>query len=221
MIRFLLSSIGLFSPISTLSVNTLGIISNEFLAVEYHSPALSALAAISSSIIHQTAVAVVDDEGTLIGEISPATLACRRETAAAAVLTLSAGDLMAYIDCSGPSEEIASLVGARLKERNLEEFMVMIGPYGADATDSSSSSDEDSPTSTITYRRTASNRGRMVRSAEAVVCQRRSSLVAVMIQAIAHRVNYVWVVEEDGGVAGIVTFGGMLEVFREILESMK
>ncbi|KAL7103602.1 hypothetical protein ACP275_08G189700 [Erythranthe tilingii] len=220
-IRFLLSSIGLFSPIPARSIDSLNIISNEFLAVEYHCPAMSAIGAISCSLADQTAVAVVDDEGTLIGEISPLTLACCDETVGAAILTLSAGDLMAYIDCGGPPEDIVGLVEARLKERNLEgmlrEFMI-VDSYGSN---SSSSSDEEAAgggalVSRGQYRKFTS----FSRRAEAIVCRRWSSLVAVMIQAIAHRVNYVWVVEEDGGVAGIVTFAGMLEVFRENLESL-
>ena len=61
---------------------------------------------------------------------------------------------------------------------------------------------------------------RMVRRAEAIVCHPKSSLVAVMIQAIAHRVNYVWVIEDDCSLVGIVTFCEMLKVFREHLGSM-
>ncbi|KAI3466129.1 hypothetical protein Pfo_022792 [Paulownia fortunei] len=227
-IRFLLSSIGLFSPIPALSIDTLGIISNQFLAVEYDCPALSAIGAISRSLKDQTSVAVVDDEGTLIGEISPFTLSCCDETVAAAIMTLSARDLMAYIDCGGPPEEIVRLVEARLKEKNLvgmlKEFM-MISPYSVDLSNSFSSDEElPSPTRTLSrsgrYSRSSSHSARMMRRAEAIVCHRRSSLVAVMIQAITHRVNYVWVIEDDCSVVGIVTFANMLEVFRENLESM-
>jgi CBS-domain-containing membrane protein len=60
----------------------------------------------------------------------------------------------------------------------------------------------------------------MVRRAEAIVCHPKSSLVAVMIQAIAHRVNYVWVIEDDCSLVGIVRFYDMLQVFRESLEDM-
>ncbi|KAF2314315.1 hypothetical protein GH714_025324 [Hevea brasiliensis] len=102
-IRFLLSSIGLFSPIPALSIDSLGIISTDIITTDYHSPASSAVAAISRCLADQTSVAVVDgDEGILIGELSPLTLACCDETVAAAITTLSCGDLMAYIDCGGP-----------------------------------------------------------------------------------------------------------------------
>ncbi|CAA3004748.1 nuclear nucleolar GTPase 2, partial [Olea europaea subsp. europaea] len=192
--RFLLSSIGLFSAIPTLSIDTLGIISPEFLAVGYHSFASSAIGAISQSLVDQISVAVVDDDGTLIGEISPFALSCCDETVAAAITTLSAGDLIAYIDCGGPTEEIARVVEARLKERNLEGMLEEFAIESSNSTIlSSSSSDEElpSPTRTLSragrYSRSTSYSARMVRRAEAIVCHPGSSLVAVMIQAIAHR----------------------------------
>ncbi|XP_073286090.1 CBS domain-containing protein CBSX5-like [Primulina huaijiensis] len=221
-IRFILSSIGLLSPIPTLSIDTLGIINHEFLAVNYHSPASSVMGAISQSLLEQTSVAILDDDRILIGELSPFTLTSCDETLAAAITTLSAGELMAYIDCGGPPEEILRVVQARLKERKLEamleEFMTNSDSVNAF---SSSSSDEDlpSPTTTLSrsgrYSRSSSYSARMVRRAEAIVCHPGSSLVAVMIQAIAHRVNYVWVIEDDSSVVGIVTFANMLNIFRQ------
>ncbi|MFS7993754.1 hypothetical protein Hanom_Chr12g01097821 [Helianthus anomalus] len=47
------------------------------------------------------------------------------------------------------------------------------------------------------FSRSSSYSARITRMAEAMVCYPRSSLVAVMIQAIAHRVSYVWMIEED------------------------
>lgn len=225
-IRFILGSIALLSPIPTLSIDTLGIITHEFLAVNYHSPASSATGAISQSLLEQTSVAILDDDGNLIGELSPFTLTSCDETLAAAITTLSAGELMAYIDCGGPPEEILRVVQARLKERKLEamleEFMTDSDSVNAF---SSSSSDEDlpSPTTTLSmsgrYSRCSSYSARMVRRAEAIVCHPGSSLVAVMIQAIAHRVNYVWVIEDDCSVIGIVTFANMLKIFRQNFDS--
>ncbi|XAR56558.1 hypothetical protein NMG60_11037096 [Bertholletia excelsa] len=234
-IRFLLSSIGLFSPIASLPIDALGLISEKFSAVGYHAPPHVAAGAIARSIADQTSVAVVDDEndGVLIGEISPLTLACCNETAAAAaaaVATLSAGDLMAYIDGGGPPDDLVRLVKARLKERNLEgmlEQFVLSSELPASLSPSASSSDEESSTPTTPFQRTgrygrsSSYSARLVRRSEAIVCHPGSSLVAVMIQAIAHRVNYVWVVEDDCSLAGIVTFTGMLKVFREHLQSME
>ena len=39
--------------------------------------------------------------------------------------------------------------------------------------------------------------------------------MAVMVQALSHRLSYVWVVEEDNTVAGVVTFAAMLGIFRD------
>ncbi|GMY31711.1 CBS domain-containing protein CBSX5-like [Fagus crenata] len=207
-IRFLLSSIGLFSPIPALSIDTLGIISTDILAIDYHSPAISALAAITRSLAEQTSVAVIDSEGTLIGEISPFTLTCCNETVAAAITTLSSGDLMAYIDCGGPP---GGLKGMLEVYNNIQDSSL------------SSSEDEEvalSPPRSGRYNRSMSYSARLVRRAEAIVCHPKSSLVAVMIQAIAHRVNYVWVIEDDCSLVGIVTFCDMLKVFREHLETI-
>ncbi|KAE8703245.1 CBS domain-containing protein CBSX5 [Hibiscus syriacus] len=224
-IRFLLSSIGLFSPIPAVSIDTLGIISSEIHTIEYHSPASAAIGAISRALVDQTSVAVVDSEGTLIGEISPFTLACCDETVAAAINTLSSGDLMAYIDCGGPPEDLVRVVSVRLKERNLNgmlEHFTMSMSYGG----FSSSSDEESTAvvspspRSLRHSRSMSYSARMVRRAEAIVCHPKSSLVAVMIQAISHRVNYVWVIENDCSLVGIVIFSDMLKVFREHLEAI-
>ncbi|KAL7592002.1 CBS domain-containing protein CBSX5 [Lactuca sativa] len=226
-IWFLLSSIGLFSPTAANSIESLGIITTEILTVNYHSPASEAVDAISTSLANQTSVAVINDEGVLIGEISPSTLAYCDEMVAAAITTLSAGDLMAYIDCGGPPEDIIKVVEARLKEKNLNGMLEEFAIYssGIPYCSNSSSSDEESTSSPTTtrsgrYNRSGRYSARIMRRAEAIVCHPRSSLVAVMIQATAHRVGYVWVVEEDGSVVGIVRFSGMLEVFREHLECM-
>jgi hypothetical protein len=133
---------------------------------------------------------------------------------------------MAYIDCGGPPEDLVRLVKARLNEKNLEkllqEFTILTSLTGD--VSASSSSDEDSPTRTSTksgkYARSTSYSARFVRKAEAIVCHPKSSLIAVMIQAIAHRVNYLWVIEDDCSLVGIVTFSNILKVFREHLETI-
>ncbi|XP_076911882.1 CBS domain-containing protein CBSX5-like [Bidens hawaiensis] len=220
-IRFLLTSIALFTPTAAYSVTSLGIIDPDILTVNYHSPAATAVDAIMTSLSDQTSVAVTDDDRTLIGEISPLTLAYTDETAAAAIATLSAGDLMAYIDCGGPPEDILRLVEIRLKHRNLIGMLNEFNNINSNLF--SSSDDECSPAPAKfsgRYSRSSSYSARVTRMAEAIVCYPGSSLVAVMIQAIAHRVSYVWVIEEDCSVVGIVRFSGMLEVFREHLERM-
>ncbi|KAJ6724443.1 CYSTATHIONINE BETA-SYNTHASE (CBS) FAMILY PROTEIN-RELATED [Salix viminalis] len=234
-IRFFLGSIGLFAPLPALSIDTLGIISTEFVTIDYHSPAISELEAISGSLADENSVAVIDSDGIFIGELSPFTLACCDESVAAAITTLSSGDLMAYIDCGGPPEYLVKLVMARLKGRGLEAMLQEFTDsscYSSTGSchshSSSSSSDEESGSSTPVsalqrpgkYSRSTSYSARMVRRAEAIVCHPKSSLVAVMFQAIAHRVNYVWVIEHDCSLVGIVRFCDMLEVFRESLEDM-
>ncbi|PRQ31352.1 putative CBS domain-containing protein [Rosa chinensis] len=233
-IRFLLSSIGVFSPMPALSIDTLGIINTtDILAINYHSPASSAVQLISQSLEQQTSVAVVDMDDVLIGEISPFTLACCDESVAAVIATLSCGELMDYIDCGGPPEHLIKIVTERLKERKLQGALenyssATNASANLGSSSSSSSSDEESSGSLNStklrsagrFSRSNSYSARMVRRSEAIVCHPKSSLVAVMIQAIAHRVNYVWVIEDDYNLVGIVTFSGMLEVFREHLETM-
>ena len=119
---YLLSSIGLFSPVAALPIG-IGIIDADVLAIDYHSLASSSLSTILRSLRGQTSVAVIDENGALIGEISPFTLAYCNEAVAAAIATLSSGDLMAYIDCGGPPEEIVRMVKTRLKQRNLEGML--------------------------------------------------------------------------------------------------
>ncbi|XP_021754825.1 CBS domain-containing protein CBSX5-like [Chenopodium quinoa] len=226
-IQFILSRIGLFTPIPSLSVEELGIIQTNILAVDYHAPAVTALEAIAQSLVEQSSVGVVDEDGVLVGEISPYTLSACDETVAAALMTLSSGDLMSYIDWGGPPEDIVSVMKAGLKEKKLEGLLELLGDeYSSYSSSASSSSDDESvssssSTSRLTrYNRSWSYSARLVRKAEAIVCHPKSSLVAVMIQAIAHRVNYVWVMEDDCGLVGMVTFRDMLEVFREYLASM-
>lgn len=232
-VRFLLNSIGVFSPLPALSIDLLGLINTaDILAINYHSPASSAVQLITQSLTQQTSVAVVDVDGVLIGEISPFTLSSCDESVAAAIATLSCGELMAYIDCGGPPEYLIKIVTERLKERKLqgalESYSSSTSSSSSTMFSSSSSSDEESSVSPSSTRMVRSGRfsrsnsysARMVRRAEAIVCHPKSSLVAVMIQAIAHRVNYVWVIEDDCSLVGIVTFSGMLKVFREHLETM-
>lgn len=194
------------------------------LSVDYYSSASSAVTAISSAIADNISVAVVDGEcdgedprAVLIGEISPMTLACCDESAAAAVATLSAGDLMTYIDGSGPPESLVRVVRNRLEEKGLVGLISLVDSLSGSS--GSSSSDEEAPAGRAkSYGRSVSSAARMARKSVAIVCNRRSSLMAVMIQAIAHRVSYVWVVDEDGCLVGMVTFVDILKLFREFLD---
>ncbi|XVF27660.1 hypothetical protein REPUB_Repub14bG0127700 [Reevesia pubescens] len=222
-IRYLLNSIGLFSPTPINPINSLNIIdAQNIFVVHYDDPASLALPFIAQSLEMQTSVAIADADGKLIGEISPFTLNSCDEDVAAAIATLSAGDLMAYIDCGGPPEDLVQLVKERLQERNLEKGLELMGEdsglsSGASFSSSYSLSSDEEFGVGIRNVRSGGSSTRVVRRSEAIVCYPWSSLVAVMIQALAHRVSYVWVVKEDGTLAGIVTFAGMLKVFRERL----
>lgn len=223
-IRYLLNCIGLFSPTPASPINALNLIDGDnILAVNYDDPAASALPLISqAALARQTSVAVVDTDGKLIGEISPFTLNSCDETVAAAIATLSAGDLMAYIDYGGPPEDLVQLVKERLEQRNCGALLDLMEEDYSTISSSSSlcSSSSDDEFGYGKSGRLGGNSARMVRRSEAIVCHPWSSLVAVMIQALAHRSSYAWVVEEDGTLMGIVTFAGMLKVFRERLNSM-
>lgn len=213
-LRFLLNSISVFSPIPTFTIESLNMIDHDIMTVHYNEPASPVLDCISRSLMEQTSVAVIDENGRLIGEISPFTLACCDETVAAAIATLSAGDLMAYIDCGGPPEDLIQLVKRRLVEKNLHGMLDLMEECSTSPLPSSSSSSEDESAAPGKYG--GSVRYSPGRRSEAIVCYPWSSLVAVMIQALAHRVSCVWVVEEDHTLVGHVTFESMLKVFRSV-----
>ncbi|KDP20947.1 hypothetical protein JCGZ_21418 [Jatropha curcas] len=226
-VRYLLNCIGLFCPTPNHTIEFLKIIDTKSSsAICYDEPASSALPLISQSLVKQTSVAIVDIDGKLIGEISPYTLNSCDESVAAAVATLSAGDLMAYVDCCSPPEDLVRLVKERLEEMNLgaavdllEEASV-ISPSSSCSSYSSSSDEEFGLGQLGRSGRLGGHSTRVVRRTDAIVCFPWSSLVAVMIQALSHRVSCAWVVEEDGTLVGVVTFAGMLNVFRERLKSM-
>ncbi|XP_076885027.1 CBS domain-containing protein CBSX5-like [Bidens hawaiensis] len=211
-IRFILNSIGVFSPIPTFTIESLNIINTETLTIHYDDPASSALQLIIKAHLNQTSVAVVNQDDTLIGEISPFSLSCCDETIAAAITTLSAGDLMAYLDYSGPSEDLVNLVKTRLQERKLTGMLDMMDDYynnNNSSCSSSSSSDEE-----FGWRNGGMGRSYPGRRSEAIVCNPWNTLMAVMVQMIAHRVSYAWVVKKDYGLVGIVTFTEILRQFR-------
>ncbi|KAI3821009.1 hypothetical protein L1987_08565 [Smallanthus sonchifolius] len=64
-----------------------------------------------------------------ICEIYPFALSCCDETISAAITTLSAGDLMAYLDYIGPPDDLVHLVRMRLQERNLTWMLDLMDDY--------------------------------------------------------------------------------------------
>ncbi|XP_073011639.1 CBS domain-containing protein CBSX5-like [Typha latifolia] len=228
-VRFFLNSIAFLSPASSLSVSSLGVVSRANLSVLHRDPALSALPLVRAALADHISVAVLSDDGRFAGEISPSTLALCDESVAAALATLSAGDLIAFIDCGGaPPDSAVRAVKASLADAGLVGMLELLesdfsSPSSSTSASSScSSSDEESPPAPAMARRvrsTGSYSARMGRrSEEAIVCHPGSSLVAVMVQALAHRVSYVWVVDDEYRLVGIVGFLDMLRVFREHLQ---
>ncbi|KAL6883520.1 hypothetical protein ACP4OV_010934 [Aristida adscensionis] len=224
LVRYFLNSIGLFYHVAARSVSSLGLVRGEFLSVRPDEAALSAVPLFRRAVATETAVAVVTEGGHLVGEIAPALLAACDETAAAAIATLSVADLMAYIDYFGsPPEHILRAIKAGLKDKGLDAMLELMEDETLSSfslSSASSSSDEETGTGRPQLRRPSSGSFGRRSAEEPVVCSPSSSLVAVMVQALAHRVSYLWVLDEDDDcrLAGIVTFADVLRVFREQLQ---
>ncbi|KAM3402493.1 hypothetical protein ACQJBY_006398 [Aegilops geniculata] len=220
LVRYFLNSISLFYHVAARSVSSLGLVRPDFLSVRPDEAALSAVPLIRRAIAAETAVAVVSADGHLVGEISTAHLAACDETAAAAIATLSAADLMAYIDYFGsPPEHILRAIKTGLKAKGLDAMLELMEDETMTSFSLSSSSSDDDTGRPHLRRPSSGSFGRRS-TEEPVVCSPASSLVAVMVQALAHRVSYLWVLDEedDCRLAGIVTFADILRVFREQLQ---
>ncbi|KAJ1280128.1 hypothetical protein BS78_04G207900 [Paspalum vaginatum] len=225
-VRHLFGSISHFSPVAARTVASLGLVRRDVHAVHADDDGLGAIPLLRSAVADGTAVAVVADDNALVGEVCPGLLAlCDVEPVSAAFAALSAGDVMTYMDCSlshSPPEFLVGAVRAQLAEKGLDamaELMDCTGTDDAFSPSSSTSSDEDSPSGRARRLRRISSGSFGWRSTEDVVaCHSESSLVAVMAQALAHRVGYVWVVDEISGVlVGVVRFLDVLAVLREHL----
>ncbi|KAF3670643.1 putative patellin-6-like [Capsicum annuum] len=169
----------------------------------------------------QTAVAVVDDDRRLIEEISGSKLAYCDENVAAEITTLSSGDLMAYIDCGGPPEDLIGLVRTTLQEKKLGLMMELMDEESPASSSSSSASSSSSSDESRLSRNRSSGRSSTRRS-EAITCYPGSSLVSVLIQALAHRASSIWVIDEDDhDLVRVVTFKGILKAFRSIANATR
>lgn len=219
-VSFLITRISLFAPLSTLPISDLNLIDSDFLALGHHFPASAALDLVSHSIKTDSSIAILDDNGYLISDISPRELWGCDETLAGAFLTLSASDLVTFLD-SG-SDDLIRIIRSRLRHRKLDSLLSFL----FDDECSVSVSSEDDVASTTSSSSGASDggmSGRWRRSGSGswregrmpVVCGSGSSMIAVMMQAMAHRVSYVWVVDDDGGLVGGVRFRDVIEVFRD------
>ncbi|KAL1560179.1 CBS domain-containing protein CBSX5-like isoform X1 [Salvia divinorum] len=221
-LRFILNSVGSFSPVPTYNLESLSIIDRDIMTITHNKPASSALGYFRRAITEQKSVAVVDEENRLMGEISPQTLAYCDETAASAIMVLSAMELMAYIDCgSPPPEDLVQLVKTRLEVRNLSSMVDLmdesIHPSLLCCSSSSSLSSDDDFVPGMSR---GSSRHYAAARCEPLVCSPRSSLLAVMVQALAYRVSCVWVVEDDHTLVGTVTLAGILSVFLSVADGI-
>ena len=246
LLQFLLSCIGLFSPLPMMTIQQLGIIRMDVLTVKADADAITALPLIQRAAREITAVAVVEvddshntQELKLVGEISPFTMKSCDEKAALALATLSVREFLAFSrDCDCPPNSLVQLVETRLcakmeilqmtpRESLLSDSDSPVsfpsplststfnGPlatiYSLDSGEESSS-DEDiyavnhSPTGPFSsgLHRTSHSysKGRLAPN----MCRPWSSLVAVMAQALTHRVGYIWVTDDDNSLLGIVTY---------------
>ncbi|KAG9149702.1 hypothetical protein Leryth_012426 [Lithospermum erythrorhizon] len=222
-VRFLLNSIGVFSPLPTYTIKSLNIITRDIMTIHYNDPASLALSCIQRAITEQASVAVIDDNRRLIGEISPNSLAYLDETVAAAIMTLSAGDLMAYTDYGGPPEDLVQLVKMRLEDKGLTTMLQLVDELTVSSISSSSSfsscsSDDDAFSGLSGRNSICSGHYSSVIRSEAIMCFPWSSLIAVMVQALAHRVSHVWVVDKEQTLVGLVTFQSILEVLRGVVD---
>ncbi|XP_020675939.2 CBS domain-containing protein CBSX5-like, partial [Dendrobium catenatum] len=160
----------------------------------------------------------VTDDRKLIGEISPSTLTGFDEFP---LIVLSAVDFMAYIDwCTSPPDTAVWALKSLLKKKGMHEMVELMDVVSRPVFSSSTSSSFDEEGEIRKWsrqlRRLGSYSSRMGRRLEnAIVCHPGSSLVAFMVQALAHIVGYVWVIEEDYGLEGIVVLRDILKVFRD------
>lgn len=243
LLQFLLSCIGLFSPLPMMTIQQLGIIHKEVLTVKADADAITALPLIQRAAREMTAVAVVQADESLtaeglelVGEISLFTMKRCDEKAALALATLSVREFLAFSrDCDCPPTSLVQLVqtrlGAKLEALQVEPLLsgsaspvsfpsplsstAFKGPlgtiYSLDSGEESSS-DEDmyatnhSPTgpfaSSLQKSSHSYSKGRLAPN----MCRPWSSLVAVMAQALTHRVGYIWVTDDENSLLGIVTY---------------
>ncbi|WOL12940.1 hypothetical protein Cni_G21709 [Canna indica] len=198
------TSIVVFSPIPALSIDALDLVrSAEALTIRHDELGLTLLPLICRALVDQIAVVVVTEDGRLLGKISPTALSTCDETA-----TLTAGDLMSFIDYYGsPPNTLVRAIKIELKKKGLLEMLELMEDEISSLSNSSSSASSSSSDKLGGWRSR--------KSATRV----SSSLVAAMVHALAYRVSYLWVVdEEDYGLMGIVTSVDMLRLFREQLQ---
>ncbi|KAM0889642.1 hypothetical protein ACQ4PT_027585 [Festuca glaucescens] len=229
-VRFFLGSVALFSSTASRSVSDLAVVSPA-LSVGATDDALSAvLPLLRTALATHASIAVVSG-GRIQGEISSSTLCSLDPSlAAAAFVALSAGELASFVDCVPMTREAAlRVVRSRLGRRNHHGMLDLLdgndplSPFSSSSSSSpfsSSSSSEDDDEAAYNTRPTGKHgswsKGRRA-AREPISCRRGSSLVAVMAQAVAHRVTQVWVLGDEEELVGVVGFLDVLRVLRRHL----
>ncbi|KAH7286455.1 hypothetical protein KP509_32G007900 [Ceratopteris richardii] len=245
-LRFLLGSISIFSPLPALSIEALGIIRSDVQMIEVGQDACSELELIEMACQDSSAVAIVDSTtsspGTVhfVGDISCSALQTCNELASLALISLSAGDFLAFVqDCRKPPQILVDIIRTRVHEKlglgmrnsshikqiTLKPENVTFLLHKLEMWEESSSSEDDEYGSASpngphdlshkwhSMHLRNSRKGFSVRCRSGpIFCSPRSSLIAVVLQALAHREQYVWVTREDNSLYGIVTIRDILTV---------
>ncbi|KAI5064067.1 hypothetical protein GOP47_0020737 [Adiantum capillus-veneris] len=241
-LRFLLGSISVFSPLPMMSIEALGLLRADVRMVGVDQGASSIVEQIEEACCNLSAVAIVEASEDilgavhLVGDISCSTLQACNETAALALNALSAGDFLVFSqDCGDPPQVLVDTIRTRVLEKlsDAEKQSHLLASKKEETNpllqklemweDSSSEDDEsgaDSPIGPHDLSRKwhaphfrSSRKGFTLKSRSGpIFCNPKSSLIAVLLQALAHREHYVWVTEEDDVLIGIVTFKDILAV---------
>ncbi|KAE8817168.1 hypothetical protein D1007_05379 [Hordeum vulgare] len=215
-VRFFLGSVALFSQIALRSVSDLGAVrpARSALAVAPGEDALSAIMPLLRTALATHASVALVSCRCLVGEISPSTL-CSLD---ASVAALSTGFLVSFVHTSRTPHSAA------LRLRNLLHPMSpssssSSSPSSSSSSYSSSEDEDEERNGTPAYRsqggeHVSSYSARWTKGREPIACRRRSSLVAVMAQAVAHRVTQVWVLDDEPKEEELVGVVSLLDVLR-------
>ncbi|KAM3391434.1 hypothetical protein ACQJBY_012866 [Aegilops geniculata] len=226
-VRFFLGSVALFSQIALRSVSDLGAVrpARSVLAVAPGDDALSPIMPLLRTALATHASVAVVSGRRLVGEISPLTLCSSLDAPIAALSPMS------LVDSARAPREAA--LGPRIRSRNLHGVLDLLNAGGRDlpspssssssssscaSSSSSSSSDgEDEDEKNVTSAFTSMSRQARLSARwrkGIVACRRGSSLVAVMAQAVAHRVTQVWVLDDGPEGEELVGVVGLVDVLR-------
>ncbi|XP_048559896.1 CBS domain-containing protein CBSX5-like [Triticum urartu] len=221
-VRFFLGSVALFSHIALRSVSDLGAVRPALAVAPGHDALFAVEPLLRAALATHASVAVVSGR-CLVGEISPLTICSSLDAPTAALSPMS------LVDSARAPREAA--LGPRLRSRNLHGVLDLLNAGGrhlscpssssssssSSASSSSSSDGEDDDEKNVISAFTSTGRQAKfsARWTKGVIaCRRGSSLVAVMAQAVAHRVTQVWVLDDEPEGEELVGVVGLVDVLR-------